>query len=139
MGCDIHLHVEVKIKDKWHHYDRPDIGRNNFLFNLMAGVRGEGKPEKPISLPKGLPRDISELTAFEADYCKEDWHNHSYLTSKEVVTLFEKLKENNPPFDFRSNLQWGYLFGNGYESFYKYPEDYPKELQDFRFVFWFDN
>ena len=39
MGCDIHLHVEVKIKGKWLHYNHPNIDRCYWLFTKMAGVR----------------------------------------------------------------------------------------------------
>lgn len=35
--------------------------------------------------------------------------------------------------------QYGYLFGNGFETFEPGDSGYPTEIQDFRLVFWFDN
>jgi len=135
MGCDIHLHVEIKINNEWLHYSHPKLNRNYGLFGKMAGVRGS---EKPISEPKGLPKDITKTTKFCSDEMGFDGHSHSWLSSWEVTKLmaFIETKMNCLTFEHE---QLGYLFGNGYGGFNEYKEEYPKELQDFRFVFWFDN
>lgn len=33
----------------------------------------------------------------------------------------------------------GYLFGNSWSDFTGHREDYPTEIEDLRWVFWFDN
>lgn len=33
----------------------------------------------------------------------------------------------------------GFLFGNAFEYFERFRSDYPSELEDLRFVIWFDN
>lgn len=63
MGCDIHLHTEVKIGGAWHHYSAPCVPRSYALFGKMAGVRGGAAP---IALPKGLPCFPSYITALDA-------------------------------------------------------------------------
>ena len=89
MGCDIHLHTEVKIGGVWLHYGCPDVNRNYCVFAKMAGVRNDaGYGITPIAAPRGLPKDVSELTAFACELYGEDGHSHSFLTSGEVECLY---------------------------------------------------
>lgn len=138
MGCDIHLHTEVKINGIWHHYTAPSMDRNYQLFGKMAGVRGS---EPPVSEPKGLPSDMSTLTAF----CYADWesdaHNMSWLNAEEINQVCQWANER-----FKSEGVWdwetdqiGYLFGNSWSGYTRYPGDRPEGLEDIRWIFWFDN
>lgn len=137
MGCDIYLHTEVKINGKWHHYARVWIQRNYLIFAKMANVRNYDGMVKPISLPRGLPFDVTELTNFDYKYGEADWHSESWLKAEEITELQEYIEND---LDIRNiESQWGYLFGNGWDSFRKYPDSYPPGLEDIRFVFWFDN
>jgi hypothetical protein len=140
MGCDIHFHIEVKINGVWQHYGAPDIARNYELFNVLAGVRGSGKP---IVSPKGLPDDASDIT--KIDYAKwgRDAHTPSWLNYKEIVKLenwlMKKKKENSEEFsyeyfDLEYSILKSYLFGNAFTSYKEH-----SEIEDVRFVFWFDN
>jgi hypothetical protein len=139
MGCDIHLHVEVKIDDQWFHYNHIDMGRNYKVFGHMAGVRCH---IDPITYPKGLPDDISAVTKIDVQHWGQDAHTHSWLSSEEVSELTDIIM-NDPecciPKDYRCCDWWGYFFGNSYAGFTDYPDDKPDGIQDFRFVFWFDN
>ena len=72
MGCDLHLHTEVKINGKLHHYGSHRPHRNYDLFAKMANVRNYDEEIEPISLPKGLPEDITELTKYDAELLGED-------------------------------------------------------------------
>ena len=134
MGCDIHLHTEIKFKGKWHSYSKPKVKRSYGLFSKMANVRNGGLVE-PISRPKGLPEDVTELTKYCSDHTGTDGHSHSWLSSGEVSDLCLWIKEEG----FTPSEFFQYLFGNGWGEFYNYKEGYPKDLEDFRFVFWFDN
>lgn len=133
MGCDIHLHIEIKIADKWLHYSAPSVARWYALFSKMAGVRGS---EETLSPPKGLPVDASEVTLFDFKLWEQDAHSISWLSAKEIERLYEWLrsKAEDEKFGF-----FGYLFDNDYGDFVRFPEDNPEGLQDIRFVFWFDN
>ena len=133
MGCDIHLHQEVKINGKWEHYGIADVGRNYQLFAKMAGVRGD---EAPIVEPRGYPADVTTVTQFNATDWGRDAHTPSWLGAEEIAELFEWLNE---PGEVRPRERFGWLFGNCWDSFTKYPEDRPTGLEDIRFVFWFDN
>lgn len=139
MGCDVTAHFEVKINGKWEHYSVPNILRNYMLFEKMAGVRGD--ISKALSPPKGLPDDISIVTKRDVDHWNfVGCHTFSWLSSSEVKKLME----------FHSGIlerdcwrleyeQYGYLFGNSFASFKAGSPQYPKEIEDFRLVFWFDN
>ncbi len=145
MGCDIHLHTEIKINGKREHYSQPRIKSSYILFAKMAGVRqNKHDPLKEISLPKGLPSDCSATTRFCSDFWGEDGHSHSYLTSEEIKELWNWLRITKERFEKNSAWslerdEWGYLFGNSWDGFHIYPEDIPKGLEDIRYVFWFDN
>lgn len=79
MGTDIHMAVEVKGKHgRWFWYQRGNEiydGRNYDLFAQLADVRNgtgfagvrTGSGFVPISSPRGLPNDISELLAINAN------------------------------------------------------------------------
>lgn len=140
MGCDIHLHSEIKINGKWHHYSHPRIDRNYTLFARMADVRNDGSIE-PISKPRGIPENATFTTKY--DYKHDSGHSASWLSWQEIVALGEwfeqKQRERMKPGDFYSfeHNEVGYLFGNSWSLEYK--EELPKGLEDARFVFWFDN
>ena len=85
MGCDIHLHQEVKINGIWYHYRHRSVDRSYKLFTLMAGVRNSGELE-PVSPPKGLPEDITFLTRYDWEVNEDqDGHSLSWLDRKSVV------------------------------------------------------
>lgn len=138
MGCDIHLHTEVKIGGRWHHYSEPSISRIYGLFAKMANVRNYSGIE-PISLPKGLPKNITKVTKIDYLGLEPDAHSMSWFSVDEVAKLLSWVDKTEELKWFADRREFGYLFGNDWKYFEKYPNDYPKEIEDFRFVFWFDN
>ena len=144
MGCDIHLHIEVKIDGEWHHYGCPSISRRYSLFGKMAGVRGY-EDTIPIALPRGIPSDATKLTKFDYKKWGPDAHSASFLDSREIdelerwATKEKGWKGKNDMTGWWMEDEFGYLFGNSFAGFSRYPEDRPKGLEDVRFVFWFDN
>lgn len=93
MGCDIHAHVEVKLKGQWHHYHAPYINRDYSLFSKMANVRNGSLSSmryvKPISKPRGMPEDISLITKVMREGWGGDGHSDSWLGSAEVCELIK--------------------------------------------------
>ena len=143
MGCDIEVHTEVLIDRAWHHYSTAAFDRNYQLFTKMAGVRSQ--PEwgiKPIVPPKGLPMNLSAITKI-AVKCKGYAHSHSWFGAKEIALTEKWLMENaTTPSGAAfpsSSIKLGWLFGGTFGGFEKYRSDYPREIQDVRWVFWFDN
>jgi hypothetical protein len=136
MGCDIHLHTEVKIDGVWHHYSAPNVDRNYSLFWKMAGVRGRGTDDfEPIARPRCLPADVTAITRIDAS--RMDGHSHSWLSAAEIQQLEDWVESRGWDRDhcwFTKN--WGRLFGGSYSGFTKYPND--RCVDDVRFVFWFD-
>lgn len=147
MGCDVHCHVEIKLGDKWHHFNMPRLERNYDLFEKMAGVRGHER--KAIAPPRGIPEDATFETRFDYEHWGMDAHTASWLSSEEVAALVDWYPEHmkSEGYDGYASLeheQLGYIFGNGWD-FNKYPlpgggyDGQPPELKDARLVFWFDN
>jgi hypothetical protein len=134
MGCDIHLHSEIKINGKWEHYSAIEVDRDYMLFGLMAGVRDS--KVTPICQPQGLPDNLSVVTKLDYERMKDDAHSMSYYNSTLIYELEKAIEDNR---EFLFNSKFGYLFGNAYGQFINYPNDYPEEIEDIRFVFWFDN
>jgi len=139
VGCDIHLFVEIKIEGTWYAYNHPHIKRYYKLFAKMAGVRNSGGIE-PIAKPRGLPSDVSRVAKLVSD-ARGYGHSHSWLSSNEVKNLKlwwkAQLPDWNADIDFDDIFD--YLFDNSFDGFFKGSNDYPSGLEDFRFVFWFDN
>ena len=144
MGCDIHLHIEVKINDKWEHYGAPNIWRDYTLFEKLAGVRGD--PDKAIAEPRGIPKDATTLTKYNYKHWGYDAHTPSWISAKEIYEIQEYAKTQWPKVrnSVWNHWEWEdvlgcYLFGNSFAGFTKYPDDREKDMTDLRFVFWFDN
>lgn len=101
MGCDIHLHAEVRRGDEWVEIlprdraesDCPDWAFNDFplgwygerhyaVFGALAGVRRSDVPL--IDAPRGLPHDAAASTL--ADYGDSgDYHSASWFDLAEVL------------------------------------------------------
>ena len=135
MGCDIHMHAEIKIKGKWEHYDQPNAYRDYALFEKMAGVRGDVK--NAIVPPRGIPDDATTTTKFDCERWDSDGHSHSWLNAGEIAQLRDWWEKQGHEWKYDTWDQW--LFGNNYSGFVKYPTDRVKGLEDVRFIFWFDN
>ena len=138
MGCDIHVHTEVKINGEWHHLGNPNVGRHYALFAKMANVRNRGDIT-PIAEPRGLPDDITFLTRFDKE--RDGGHSYSYLTGEEIDQLDVWYRQECKRFtnDYcYIEKEFGYLFSGGW-NVKKYPDDQPDGVEDSRWVFWFDN
>jgi hypothetical protein len=136
MGCDMHLHVEVKVHGIWRHYNHPDIKRDYTLFAKMAGVRNW--PDSgivPLSSPKGVPNGLSLITAYDLEWHSIDSHSHSYLSAEEIkeLSLWKRYDSYYDPLWLEH--KFGFLFGNTFAWFLEQPEEYL--IEDVRFVFWF--
>lgn len=148
MGCDIHLHVEVKIDGKWEHYAAPSVTRWYQLFGAMAGVRDT--EERPIVKPKGFPGDASIVTKIVRDAYGIDGHTDSWFNHDEIMMLEDRLEEwartdgeTRPwnTYDLEGGILHTYLAGNRFTSQWRYDDVkyLPDGITDVRFVFWFDS
>jgi hypothetical protein len=135
MGCDMHAHIEVKMEGKWRHYSAPSINRNYDFFALIAGVRNYDNI-KPISKPKGIPKDVTYITKKHYESWGLDAHDASWLGVEELIEL-ENIKHDEV--FFLEDTFKTFIFGNRLTGWYKYPEDNKIGIEDLRIVFWFDN
>ena len=75
---------EYEIKREYRFYSG---GRLYNLFAALAGVRSGhfNEDTDPVSLPKGLPKDVSDVVKNESDRYGCDGHSHSYNTLSELM------------------------------------------------------
>lgn len=137
MACDIHFHSEIKVDGQWRHYSAQKVERWYTLFAIMANVRNEDQTYTPISMPKGLPNDLSFETAFCYEWEKGDAHSESWFGSKEIETLYSWIKDW--PCKYEGSDLFGYCLGQAWNHFEVYKEGLYHNIEDIRFVFWFDN
>jgi hypothetical protein len=140
MGCDIHLHAEIKVNGKWEHYAHPHIRRDYRLFAKMASVRNApyGHPEhiEPVSHNQGFPSySASVTTRLDYEHWGPDAHSASVLNITQIQQIYDYYEELYPK-SLGLDYDWGfYLFGNGWDN----KEAAPDEVTGWRWVFWFDN
>jgi len=141
MGCDIHLHIEIKIDGVWHHYAHPSVRRDYQLFAKMGGVRNYDNEIEPIGELRGLPTDVSLITKRDYERWSVNGHSHGWLSSAELVVLedWNHARDSRMENDLEYSILSCYLFGNSFAGFHKYPKERITWLEDVRFVFWFDN
>ena len=144
MGCDIHLYIEILTENGWELYSHPSVKQDYELFAKMAGVRNYTEI-KPISLPKGLPEDISYVVRRASEDWGSDGHSHSWLCSDEIRQLREwydgwRYDPDGKPLWCQKTLHHHALHcycEGGY--FDDVEEDRHPWIKAARFVFWFDN
>lgn len=93
--------------------------RDYSFFAALAGVRGDG----PV--PRGVPNDASVWARKEINAWDSDGHNHSWHTAVEFIHKYCKANDIDPikiVDVFRSHT--------GFDL---------DDINDFRFIFWFDN
>lgn len=148
MGVDIHMYIEVKnLRNQWicinpkylnlleepgeYSINQLRIPRNSTLFAILADVRNYSD-YIPISEPRGIPEDISNVVRSEYDDWGEDnVHSESYLTLKD-------LKDYNIQY-YGPNLK---LIDNLITKIKDLSNEYyPSSSYDdnIRIVFWFDS
>ena len=96
------------------------------MFNDIARVRGDGP-----AVPKGLPKDISDLAQMEVNGWGSDGHSHTWLTLREATPLFlayygqeQLLTEDR--FQFCANL-------------FAAEVNEDEDIDLYRLIIWFDN
>lgn len=95
MGCDIHPHIEYRIigDNYWTCFADPNLGRNYFLFGILAGVRGG----PPLYQPRGRVRNPSFCTK-SADTLlvlpDEDYTDQEGCCSKSQADKWETFVNN---------------------------------------------
>lgn len=104
-------------------------GRNYKLFAMLANVRNgvgfagidTGNAVNPISEPKGLPEDVSDVIEKCSEYWGSDGHSHSYLTVKELMeydwTQTATYRGTVSAWEYVKWSSWGKERGLGPESY----------------------
>lgn len=162
MGCDIHLFLERQVKPGvWamvFNYNGLNtagvscIGgqdldgylwfkvrnRNYHLFGEIAGVRGDSSLGYE---PKGLPPDVSPMVQYRADEWDGDGHSHSWLSAREFIKLYAESNRNQELLDDIARNDWSRSPAMWFSLDVKDPHYDPKgeDIDNLRFVFWFDN
>jgi hypothetical protein len=128
MGCDIHVLIEAKTSAGWHCVHHPRIERWYSLFSRMADVRNNapGGPHyiQPISKPRGLPDDVSEIARILLD---DGNHSSSWLSAPEWESICSDERYSG---DGRLSEVVPYEIDSVYRD---------ERILDYRVVFAFDN
>ena len=162
MGCDIHEHYEIWSGAAWTHVliwpsldwenltqeeedaafetvgNHPAIlWRNYALFSVLANVRNTFGII-PISLPKGIPLDLSDSVKHKFENYVEPWeHDASWLSLKELLDF----DWNRIIDEYRGNEFVTYR--DAVDPFTTKTLPYLNSLVDdpakLRIIFWFDN
>jgi hypothetical protein len=186
MGCDIHIYSESLIEGKWvcqerivdvnagysqfpePHYDTVDeddlfLGRNYFLFGILAGVRSWDEPDFDV---KGFPEDASEEIQILFRQWDNNCHTPSYISLSELEEWLDREQYEGRKEVLESNIKhWieelkkvnvgnvissmsGFLKGKYMDEEYEYVNSViqgwvdklsKREGEDQRIVFWFDS
>jgi hypothetical protein len=129
MGCDIHATFQKYVDGRWVQFGDDDsmyIGRNYFLFSVLADVRNYSEIV-PISKPKGFPKDYEGDLIGHWEY---DGHSRSWLTLQEILSYDWTKKIHCIDYTNKiKNFNW-YMYRNTYDKYNKFSEmdlSYPKE------------
>lgn len=140
MGQDIHCYGEIRIDGLWHNYLRGNFRRNYSVFSKMGSERD---PEiKPIVEQKGLPEDCGKIAKIAYEDMAVDFHHMSWFDLNEINQLWDYcagLQQSKVLPDNYLFYAMGWLFGNYWQDFAKYRSNYPQEIEQIRWVFWFDS
>ena len=143
MGCDIHVMLEKKYYDKWVSVNQCPVntGRSYDFFAAIANVRCRGEGDY---MPVGIPKDACSRTHYEVERCGIDGHSHSWMEAEKFTMMYtihslepevaaelvsKRLEGNSEALVFNKLLDYF-----GYTSW-----DDEIYIEEFRFVFWFDN
>lgn len=97
----MYAHVEVKKDGRWSHFAAPAVDRDYAVFASVSGERLEdvkdelkGRIVRQASV-KGIPQDVSDVTAVCYAQDKEGYHVHGegVLTAGDLVRLQRQLYE----------------------------------------------
>jgi hypothetical protein len=86
MGCDIHMHIEVKYKGEWHHLGHPSVTRH-YAFFAHFGPCGRAEDIEPIAPSRGVPDDMSVVTRIDWERCDGWCHSASWIGKDEITYL----------------------------------------------------
>lgn len=153
MGCDIHIHAEKKVGDRFVSIPNvvPFDSRDYGTFGFLADVRNySGVP--PIAAPRGFPADAADTTKLDYESWGVDAHSPSWLSIAEL-TAFDysaivedrRYTQQTGPNSFNGGatcerghgkLQtWREFLGDHFMSDMQELKDAGAD----RVVFWFDN
>jgi len=162
MGCDIHLHVEVKAPEgRWSHALSQYCPRNYVLFGHLAGVR-----HAPLYYPEpqGFPKDASYqvIEAYTEEIVDDEEYNEEnpqirksdfekYL-EKGYVKVFDERRIVGRDWHTASHLNfWTFEMQLSraeressavfleYQALANYMNTFESVGRETRVVFWFDN
>lgn len=92
MGTDAHAILEVTNNlGSWVGLERVILPRSYEVFAKLASVRIEDTDFKAedCELPKGLPKDTSDLSGYWLSFYAGDAHSHTVVGLKELIELYD--------------------------------------------------
>lgn len=131
MGCDIHMMVERKKKNRktWVHETGMEYRPRNYdLFALLAGVRSYDGTQA-VFPEAGVAPDASARFKEHCDKYGSDGHSHSFLSCQQYKSVLESYRIKHPS---------AYPLTEYLDALYQM-EDIISEGHQARVCFFFDN
>lgn len=126
MGCDIHIHTELKINSEWILLHAEPWSRRNYdLFGLIADCGRGG--EALFGPNRGIPEDASVGTRVCYEF--DSWHSATWLAIGEVEAVLKAAVERC----VLDEVWIGEFVGEA--AYFMHTED----GHPLRCVIWFDN
>ena len=153
MGCDIHIHAEKKVGDRFVSVPSitPFSDRCYGTFGFLADVRNYSGVH-PIAEARGFPVDASDSARLDYEGWGVDAHTPSWLSVAELTTFDYDAIVEDRRYTQRTgpnSFNGGATCERGQGQFMKWREflgeRFMDELQELknegvdRIVFWFDN
>jgi len=132
MGCDIHGRVEF-----YNCHTKTWLSGSRFgdrcyaMFAEMACVRGDGG-----HIPRGWPKDASQLAQIEKEEWEVDGHTYSWLTHDEMKAIVARIRKKFKADAYTYDREW-LVEGQYFDAADRYGE--ASVLTKCRYVFFFDN
>lgn len=157
MGCDIHIYVEVKYKNKsdWEvfkedYFELTDFGKSYYkkeksnilfdnrdytMFGFLAGVRDSEIIPAPYS--KGLPDSVAQEVSDDYTLWDLDAHSVAHLYVSQLLEFdYSKNAYESEPLKNYYTVLGGLFFKNLKELNLLLGRD---NIENVRLVYWFDN
>lgn len=142
MGTYMHGFFEVKLNGVWHSYAELN-GSSGLItvywvmagYNLFHDVDYTKQHLKPISKPRGVPKDASELVKYEAKRYEtgDGAEIFTWLSKEEMKKVYSILADKKAqPFDQNPDFLWQIYRYTNYDR-----PNYNSPYEDIRLIIWF--
>ena len=156
MGCDIWVHLEKKVDEKYNSWEEialyridkythkleiapPYEGRNYGLFSLLAGIRGwMDALVEPRGLPENMSREVEKAWKYSEDWC----HTPTWYVLNELYLYRRLYKDFKGDEDDKEAYDSFVYFVDCIENYLELTQEWTygdARPNEYRLIIWFDS